>query len=38
MASGFSVRKALRGQPGQSHRKQWASASLVTAGVGAMAF
>ena len=38
MVSGFSVRKALRREPGQSRRKQWASAALVTVGVGAMAF
>ena len=38
MASGFSLRNALRREPGQSRRKQWASAGLVTVGVGAMAF
>jgi hypothetical protein len=37
-ASGFSFRKALRREPGVSRRKQWASASLVTVGVGVMAF
>jgi len=37
MASGFSLRKALRREPGQSRRKEWASASLVTVGVGVMA-
>jgi uncharacterized membrane protein len=38
MASGFSMRKLLRREPGSSHRKQWASAIFVTIGVGAMAF
>ena len=38
MASGFSFRKVIRSEPGQPRRKQWASASLVTVGVGAMAF
>ena len=38
MASGFSFRKALRPEAGHPMRKQWASAGLVTVGVGAMAF
>lgn len=38
MASGLSVRKALSHDSGRSRRKQWASASLVTAGISAMAF
>jgi uncharacterized membrane protein len=41
MASGFSLRSALRRgprEPHESRRKQWASASLVTVGVGATAF